>query len=247
MSVISGFTHFGGGNPIVSIMKVVAIAFLPVSTLLKTFDWVPRGELAYKARFGKEVRKRVRDKETGELLEWDKRPPKLYFPGLIIKWPWADKLHKAVVKKRTHRLEPQLRTIQAGLFEFVRVTVIFRVIRDEWGVFYALTEVENLDEYIVTLCQGHLQILVKDGTTDEDISDLLIAAMEQEALAVGVELLAVVVGPTNLTEAAQTGASLKAHGVGTGVIAIPLSNGLATHGNGADHNGVVAQTDGATG
>ncbi|HEY2004512.1 MAG TPA: SPFH domain-containing protein [Candidatus Saccharimonadia bacterium] len=233
MSLLS---QFGGGALVGSLFKFLLLPAAVISTVFKSYDFVSQSELALKYRCGRVVRKFERlEGRRWRLKPREERTPKLVRPGFRLLIPYADKLCKIDIRRRTHELKPMTREVKENYWQLIETTLVFRVICTPKGVYDAILTAEQLEFLVGQRCRAYLRTLTNNVKVSlESYEDLVLTNMGPEVEELGIILVEFQVNSNNVTEATQLGQALAAHGPSALALAA-LTNGH--HGNGHNGNG----------
>lgn len=193
-----------------TLLRALGLIALAVLFVLKGMHKVPSGSKALRTRFNKVIHYR-RDgyDRSGYIVHHRRGDAKVVGPGLVIGIPFVHNVMIELVTEQFVPLPPLIRL--QPLREFAS-QINFRVIDLE----KALVGIADYKGSLVNSCASVVRALVMQTTLrDDDISARVLAdeSLQQRASDLGVELLALNVSTSNLTEPAQLAHAFKQEGI----------------------------------
>ena len=186
-----------------TLLRALGLIALAVLFVLKGMHKVPSGSKALRTRFNKVIHYR-----SGYTI-YRRGDAKVVGPGLVIGIPFVHNVMVELVTEQFVPLPPMIRL--QPLREFAS-QINFRVVDLE----KSLVGIADYKGSLVNSCAAVVRALVMQTTlSDDDISDRILASesLQQRASNLGVELLALNVSTSNLTEPAQLAHAFKQEGI----------------------------------
>jgi regulator of protease activity HflC (stomatin/prohibitin superfamily) len=211
-----------------TLLRALGLIALAVLFVLKGMHKVPSGSKALRTRFNKVVHYRRDVYDRSGYTIHRRGDAKVVGPGLVIGIPFVHNVMIELITEQFVPLPPMIRLLP--LREFAS-QINFRVVDLE----KALVGIADYKGSLVNSCAAVVRALVMQTTlSDDDISDRILASesLQQRASNLGVELLALNVSTSNLTEPAQLAHAFKQEGIvldGTpaAVLAARMVSGVA--------------------
>jgi regulator of protease activity HflC (stomatin/prohibitin superfamily) len=211
-----------------TLLRALGLIALAVLFVLKGMHKVPSGSKALRTRFNKVVHYRRDVYDRSGYTIHGRGDAKVVGPGLVIGIPFV---HNVMIELVTEQFEPLPPLIRLQPLREFASQINFRVVDLE----KALVGIADYRGSLVNSCAAVVRALVmQPALGDDDISDRVLASesLQERASNLGVELLALNVSTSNLTEPAQLAHAFKQEGIvleGTpaAVLAARMVNGVS--------------------
>ena len=211
-----------------TLLRALGLIALAVLFVLKGMHKVPSGSKALRTRFNKVIHYRRDVSDRSGYTIHRRGDAKVVGPGLVIGIPFV---HNVMIELVTEQFEPLPPLIRLQPLREFASQINFRVVDLE----KALVGIADYRGSLVNSCAAVVRALVmQPALSDDDISDRVLASesLQERASNLGVELLALNVSTSNLTEPAQLAHAFKQEGIvleGTpaAVLAARMVNGVS--------------------
>ena len=211
-----------------TLLRALGLIALAVLFVLKGMHKVPSGSKALRTRFNKVIHYRRDVYDRSGYTMHRRGDAKVVGPGLVIGIPFV---HNVMIELVTEQFEPLPPLIRLQPLREFASQINFRVVDLE----KALVGIADYRGSLVNSCAAVVRALVmQPALSDDDISDRVLASesLQERASNLGVELLALNVSTSNLTEPAQLAHAFKQEGIvleGTpaAVLAARMVNGVS--------------------
>lgn len=211
-----------------TLLRALGLIALAVLFVLKGMHKVPSGSKALRTRFNKVIHYRRDVYDRSGYTIHRRGDAKVVGPGLVIGIPFV---HNVMIELVTEQFEPLPPLIRLQPLREFASQINFRVVDLE----KALVGIADYRGSLVNSCAAVVRALVmQPALSDDDISDRVLASesLQERASNLGVELLALNVSTSNLTEPAQLAHAFKQEGIvleGTpaAVLAARMVNGVS--------------------